>query len=291
MRPQSACRRLGAVLANLVWIVFATPIAFAATAGADPVNVPDRVHALRLQADELAARQEYGAATPLLEELIRLDQARPFAPQRSLGRDLISVASTLLPGEQYASLEYVFKRGIQVLQASPDVRPGDVVVALHNLSALYNRTGDAAARDRIMSAIVNMAEDLQQPVDSDTVEIFLELALLYKNAGQNRPVAILFRRLDGFMLDRYRDDPRMLAEWLATYGHSLLADRQFDAALATFGKALALRESVSGQPSKEVANAISDLAGAHFKAGALAVASGEYWRAIVARRSSPAVSN
>lgn len=255
MRSRSNEGRLGhrTIIAVATGIVLIGLIILANRVGAEQTKVPERVHALRLQADELAARQQHSAATPLLDELIKLDQAQPFPPLRNLGRDLIAIASSLVPGEQYQRLEYLFKRGIQVLQSSPDARLGDVVVALHNLSVLYNQMGAYAARNQTMSDIVEIAGNLRQPIDADTASVFLELGRLYSNADQYKPVAILYERLHGYMLERYRDDPTSLGAWLTAYADVLVGDHQFDKAVGLYGQALALLDA---SPATDAASRI-----------------------------------
>jgi tetratricopeptide (TPR) repeat protein len=209
---------------------------------AAPAQVAERVRALKVKVRDLAAAQQYQAAAPLVDELMSLDRAQPFPPARDLARDLITIASTLVPGEDYQRVEYVFRRGIQLLEGSPDTRPGDVFVALNNLSALYYRMGNSAGWDQTISRIVNMAEKLQADVDEDTAMVLLEVARVLSESKQYKPVVMLYGRVHPYLLKRFRDAPAERGAWLTRYADVLAADAQYKEALDLYGQALALRD-------------------------------------------------
>lgn len=226
----------------LVTGLLASPPFLGGSATAQQVETAKRVSELKTRVNELAARAQFGEAGPLLGEAVDLARIEPLQPNRALGTDLIAIASALMPTKQYRSLEYLFKRGIAILQASPDARLGDVMVALNNLSALYDAAGASSARDQVMASIVNAAENLQQPIDADTVGVFLELGRLYSNAKQYEPVAILYKRVHEYMLHHYEADPKTLALWTWKYAGILVHDGKSSKATELRAEALALVE-------------------------------------------------
>jgi len=240
MRPRSQQQpiRRAVILVVALSVAFATLVV--GPAESEQQNVAERVHALRHEADSIAAQQRYAAAIPLIDELIRLEQAQPFPAQRDLGKDLVSIASVLMPSERYQPLEYLFNRGIQLLQSSANVQIGDIAVALNNLSVLYDRMGAYKARDQTTSALVAMAANLQSPIDADAAEVFLQLGDTYANAHQFRPAAILYKRLHGYMLERYQGTPELLAAWMKTYADVLAGNSQFREAVTLYGKGVAM---------------------------------------------------
>lgn len=200
----------------------------------------ERLKALRQQAHDLVSENRVAEGGAILQEVTSLEEKESLPHNRDVGRAFVDIASTLKPTGDYVRLENIFLRGIQILQASSNMKLGDLMVALHNLGVLYDERKEYQARDRVMASIVNQAEIYEGPMDQDSAMVFLSLGKMYERADHPKAVAILYGQVHRYLQQQQLP---LDALWLARYAKSLFDDSQYDEALDLYGQALKVEES------------------------------------------------
>ena len=143
---------------------------------------------------------------------------------------------------------------------------------LNNLSALYEEKGDYRARNEAASAIVRLAEQLDEPVDADAAQVLLQFGAIYERAGQPQAVAILYRLLHRSMTARTDMETDVRLGWLRLYARALTSAGQPADALTVYREALHVLDDSDEAQGAERLGLLAGAGSAAQSAGDLAAA-------------------
>jgi len=156
----------------------------------------------------------------------------------------------------------------------------------HNLASLYmsqrrqDKYPDAVKFTELSLEILKRAG---RGASSEYALGLNQLAQLAESMGEFDKADQYYQEAIGSFENATDTKKQNFADCLSDFGFFLLRQKKPAGAVTAFERALQVRQSIPNQPPRKLADALSNVATAHFKAGHFKQASQTYWHAITLR--------
>jgi tetratricopeptide (TPR) repeat protein len=213
------------------------------------MSEPASAAGIRLLASELAAHARRGAlaeAAEAADTLLATDDAALAGGDPATVRELLDAAAALAGTADLPRAGALLTKGVNALAANPRASRADLVVPLHNLLVVHDRTGDTAQRDRAAAFLAALAQTIEEPLPPSAMMVFLRLGRIYRDLGMTEVALIMYRQVHRYLTTRDDGDAGTLYEWLVQYAAVLRDGARYDEVIEVCRLALAAHERLPG---------------------------------------------